>query len=94
MITWIINQLDRQISDGFVTAAHWQAIAKDGDYTASVISTCSWTGEPLVPYESLTQDDVLSWVWQSVDKQAIEISLAAQIQEQKMPKIATGLPWE
>ena len=93
MITWTISQLDRQTSNGFVTTAHWQAVATDGDYSASIINTCSWTGEPTVSYDSLTQDDVLAWVWQSVDKDAVEASLEAQIAEQKAPKIARGLPW-
>ena len=92
-VTWTISQLDRQTSDGFVTTAHWQAVATDGDYSASVINTCSWTGEPTVSYDSLTQADVLAWVWQSVDKEAVEAALEAQIAEQKAPKIAKGLPW-
>lgn len=92
-VTWTISQLDRQTSDDFVTTAHWQATAIDGDYSASVINTCSWTGEPTVSYDSLTQDDVLAWVWQSVDKEAVEAALEVQIAEQKAPKIATGLPW-
>jgi len=92
-IVWNISQLDRQTSDDFVTTAHWQAVATDGDYSASVYSTCSWEGEPTVAYESLTQDDVLAWVWQSVDKEAVEAALEAQIADQKAPKIARGLPW-
>jgi hypothetical protein len=32
--TWNISQLDRQTSDGFVTTAHWQATAVDGEYSA------------------------------------------------------------
>ena len=93
MITWTISQLDRQTSDGFVTTAHWQAVVIDGGYSASVYNTCSWTGEPTVAYDSLTQNDVLAWVWQSVDKEAVEAALEAQIAEQKAPKIASGLPW-
>ena len=92
-IVWNISQLDRQTSDDFVTTAHWQAVATDGDYSASVYSTCSWEGEPTVSYESLTQDDVLAWVWESVDKEAVEAALEAQIADQKAPKIARGLPW-
>ena len=92
-VTWTISQLDRQISDGFVTTAHWQAVVIDGGYSASVYNTCSWTGEPTVSYDSLTQADVLAWVWQSVDKEAVEAALEAQIAEQKAPKIASGLPW-
>jgi hypothetical protein len=93
MITWNISQLDRQTSDGFVTTAHWQAIATDGEYSASVYSTCGWSGEPTATYASLTKDTVLGWVWESVDKEATEASLEAQIAEQKAPKIARGLPW-
>jgi hypothetical protein len=94
-IVWNISQLDRQTSDGFVTTAHWQANATDGDYSASVISTCSWSdGTPTVPYASLTKETVLGWIWANgVDKAAVEASLEAQIAEQKAPKIARGLPW-
>jgi hypothetical protein len=94
MITWNISQLDRQTSDGFVTTAHWQATATDGDYSASVYSTCSWSeGTATIPYADLTKDAVLAWVWESVDKDAVEDSLLAQIAEQKAPVKATGVPW-
>lgn len=93
--TWTISQLDRRTSDGFVTTAHWQATAVDGDYSASIYSTCSWSeGQPTVPYASLTQDQVLGWCWQSgVDKAATEAALAASIAEQKNPVSAAGVPW-
>jgi hypothetical protein len=93
--TWTISQLDRRTSDGFVTTAHWQATAVDGDYSASVYSTCSWSeGQPTVPYASLTQDQVLGWCWQSgVDKAATEAALAASIAAQKNPVSAAGVPW-
>ena len=94
MITWNISQLDRQTSDGFVTTAHWQATATDGDYSASVYSTCSWSdGTATIPYADLTKDAVLAWVWDSVDKDAVEASLTAQIDLQKNPVKATGVPW-
>ena len=95
MITWNISQLDRQTSDGFVTTAHWQAIATDGDYSASVYNTCSWSeGTATIPYADLTQETVLGWIWANgVDKDAVEASLAAQIAEQKAPVKATGVPW-
>lgn len=94
-IIWKISQLDRRTSDGFVTTAHWRAEAVDGDYNASVYSTCSWSeGQPTVPYEGLTQETVLGWIWASgVDKGATEASLDAQIEAQKNPVSASGLPW-
>ena len=94
-ITWNISQLDRQTSDGFVTTAHWQATAVDGEHSASVYATCSWSdGTPTVPYADLTKETVLGWIWANgVDKTATEASLAAQIALQKNPVTATGVPW-
>ena len=94
-VTWTISQLDRQTSDGFVTTAHWQATAVDGEHSASIYATCSWSdGTPTVPYADLTKETVLGWIWANgVDKDAVEASLAAQIAEQKAPVKATGVPW-
>jgi len=94
--TWKITQLDRQTSDGFITTAHWTATAVDGDYTASVYSTCGFaTATPAIPYASVTEAEVLDWCWANgVDKDATEASLAAQIELQKNPVTATGVPWK
>ena len=94
-IVWNISQLDRQTSDGFVTTAHWQANATDGDYSASVYSTCSWSdGTATIPYADLTKETVLGWIWANgVDKSATEAALNAQIELQKNPVTATGVPW-
>ena len=94
-IVWNISQLDRQTSDGFVTTAHWQANATDGDYSASTYSTCSWSdGTATIPYASLTKETVLGWIWANgVDKAATEAALNAQIELQKNPVTAVGVPW-
>ena len=93
-VNWTISQLDRNTANGFVTTAHWQATAVDGEHTASIYSTCSWAdGTVNTPYADLTQATVLGWVWESVDKQATEDALAAQIALQKAPITASGTPW-
>ena len=93
-VNWTISTLDRETSNGFVTTAHWQATAVDGDYTASIYSTCSWAdGTPVIPYENLTPETVLGWVWETVSKQATEDALAANIALQKNPITSTGVPW-
>ena len=93
--TWTISQLDRKTADGFVTCAHYNATAVDGEHTASIYSTCSWAdGTVNTPYSELTQETVLGWVWANgVDKQATEDALAANIALQKAPVTAQGLPW-
>jgi hypothetical protein len=92
--TWTITTLDRNTANGFVTTAHWQATAVDGNYTASIYSTCSWSsGTPTIAYDALTEATVLGWVWESVDKTATESALATNIALQKNPVTATGTPW-
>jgi len=93
--TWTISTLDRDVATGFVRTAHWQATAVDGEHTASIYSTCSWEdGTVNIPYDQLTQETVLGWVWANgVDKSATEAALAAQIEAQKNPVTASGTPW-
>ena len=92
---WTITQCDRLTSDDFITTAHWTATATDGDYTASIYSTCSWSaGTPTIPYADVTEAEVLQWCWDSgVDKDATEAALANNIADQKAPKVAAGVPW-
>ena len=93
--TWKITTLDSNTSNGFVTTAHWTATAVDGEHSASAYATVSWAeGTPAIPYASLTEAEVLSWVWESIDKTATEASLAAQIALLKNPVKATGTPWQ
>jgi len=92
--TWTISTLDRDVATGFVKTAHWQATAVDGEHTASIYSTASWaSGTPTIPYSSVTEAEVLNWVWESIDKQVTEDALAANIALQKNPVTATGTPW-
>jgi hypothetical protein len=97
VITWRINQLDRNAADGGVTVAHWTMTAVDGEHSASAYSTAGFTPDATAagfkPYASLTEADVLAWVWGSVDKDAAEASLLQQIEAQKAPVTLTGTPW-
>jgi hypothetical protein len=92
---WTITQTDYEVANGFITTAHWTASAVDGDYTASIYSTCSWAdGSPTIPYSDVTESEVLQWVWDSgVSKDATEAALAQNIELQKNPVTATGTPW-
>ena len=94
-ITWTVTQTDYIVADGFITTAHWTCTGVDGDYSASVYSTCSWQpGTPTIPYAQVTQQEVLDWCWASgVDKAATEAAVAEQIALQKNPVTATGTPW-
>jgi hypothetical protein len=96
---WKINQCDRLTVDGFITTAHWTCTATDGEYTASIYSTCSFAypeaNLDLTPYDQITEQDVLSWCWSSgVDKNATEAALAQNIEAQKKPVQVSGTPWQ
>jgi hypothetical protein len=92
---WSINTMERDVATGYVSVAHWNVTASDGEHSASAYATVSWAeGTPTIPYQNLTEAEVLSWVWESVDKSATEASLAAQIELLKNPVKATGTPWQ
>ena len=94
-ITWKINNLERQTSDGLVTVVHWGASATDGDFGASIVNTQALErGDSFVNYDTLTEQTVLGWLWNKIDKDAVESALEAQIEAQKAPVISNGLPWE
>jgi hypothetical protein len=101
MTNWRIANLERNTADGGVIVAHWRVTAEEtvGEetYTASAYGTCGFTPDAsapdFVPYDQLTEADVLAWVWSSMDKDATEAALTAKIEEQKAPATVSGLPW-
>jgi hypothetical protein len=100
-MNWTIAQLERNTADGGVTVAHWRVSAEEtvGEetYSASAYGTCGFTpdatADGFVAYDSLTEADVLAWVWDSVDKDATESSLTQKIEADKNPVTTTGIPW-
>jgi hypothetical protein len=92
--TWTIAQLDRQTSDGLVTTAHYRVDAGDGEHSAGSYGSVSFErGDTFIAYESLTETQVIAWVKDKLDVEAIEASLAAQIALKKAPVTAVGVPW-
>jgi len=92
--TWKIAQLDRQTSDGLVTTAHYTVNAVDGEHTTGSYGTVGFErGESFIPYDSLTEAQVIAWVKDKLDVDDIEANLSAQIALQKAPVTATGVPW-
>lgn len=94
---WTIPNVEREADTGFVTVVHWRVTAQDGEYTASSYGTVGFTpdreAEGFVPFDQLTEAQVLEWVYASVDKAEMEANLAGQIEEQKAPKTVSGTPW-
>ena len=90
---WNVSQTDYETSNGFITTAYWRCNAIDGEYTAFTYSTCSWAdGTPTIPYANVTMQEVLDWCWAAgVDKNAIEASLAQQIEAGKAEILTSAI---
>tara|TARA_R100000329_G_C7610025_1_gene216423 strand:- start:209 stop:517 length:309 start_codon:yes stop_codon:yes gene_type:complete len=99
--TWSIKTMERNVSTGGVTVAHWRVkdseTVEENTYVAQSYGACRFTPDPsasdFVAYNDLTESTVLGWVHADVDKNEIETSLTAQIAEQKTPTTSTGVPW-
>jgi hypothetical protein len=83
-----------------VVVAHWNVSATDGTYTSSAYGTQSFTydaGKAFIPYASLTQAEVVTWVQDSMGAESVaslEANLDTQIANQINPPIVTPpLPW-
>jgi hypothetical protein len=93
-INWKIDNLDRQTSDGLVITAHWRVDAVDGEHTAGAYGSVGFTrGDDFIPFDELTEAQVLTWVKSQLDVEQIEAALAQLIAEQKTPSKVSGLPW-
>jgi hypothetical protein len=88
--------MDRLTSDGFVVTVHYNVSATDGIYNASTYGTIGYTqqpGETYTPYDQLTEAQVVGWVQTSLGQATVEASLQSQIDLQKNPVQAAGVPW-
>ena len=96
--TWNIANLERETADGFVYTAHYTVDATDGTYSAGAYGSIGFERpENLIPYKDLTKDEVIEWVKEAIgsDKvEQIEQALSNQINEQRNPTHASGMPWQ
>jgi hypothetical protein len=98
---WTVTAMDAypqaQGQADVVFNVHWTCAGVDNDHTASVYSTCQveFTGGTYTPYDQLTQDQVLGWIWSGgVNKDATQAAVEQQIQNLINPPVVTPpLPW-
>jgi len=93
---WAIADLSRNVADGKVTTIHWTLSSTDGTYQAGCYGSIGVDGDLTVQYKDLTADTVIGWVKDhfGAEKVAeIEQTMADQLEQQRAPKTATGVPW-
>jgi hypothetical protein len=97
--TWNIAQLERNTADGIVFTAHYTVNANDGTYSAGAYGSVGLEQPEgnVIPYADLTPEVVIGWVQDKLggEEKVAEISAALQkqIDEQRTPTTAAGVPW-
>ncbi len=96
--TWNISQLERETADGFVYTVHYTVNASDDAYSSGAYGSIGLERpDTLIPYSDLTEEIVLGWVKEKLGGdekvQEIESALQAQLDEQRSPTKASGIPW-
>lgn len=99
--TWSVTAMNcypvEQGNADVVFNVHWTCAGTQDTYSASVYSTCQvpYAGGQFTPYEDLTQEEVLGWIWANgVDKDVTEEAVENMIQGQINPAVVTPpLPW-
>jgi hypothetical protein len=96
---WNIAQLERNTADGIVFTAHYTVDANDGTYSAGAYGSVGLEQPEgnVIPYADLTPEVVIGWVQDKLggEEKVAEISAALQKQldEQRAPSVANGVPW-
>jgi len=106
--TWNVDNMTHKDSDGGVFLVYWSLTATDGTYSAQeggkLRCTYDASASDYIPYASLTEADVLGWVYDSliVDaetaaeaKARIEADRTAKVQGQidRAAANSSGVPW-
>ncbi len=99
--TWKIYDLKRTIADGVVTEITYACESQLSGSGTRKIGELEVVGSmedtDFIPYEDLTQDDVLGWVDSNVDKTVFETENSASIASDIIARAAitesNGTPW-
>jgi hypothetical protein len=97
---WAVAQMERHTADGIVFTVHYTVAANDGTYSSSAYGSIGLEQPEgdVIPFAELTPEIVIGWVQaklggeEKVDE--IQAALQAQIDEQRAPSKAQGLPWQ
>ena len=96
-LSYTIDKLVRNISDGGVVRVRAIASMVDGDITVSDMVHANFTpdasADGFISFDSLTEAEVIGWVESSIDVDAVTALLQAKMDSVKTPVTAIGMPW-
>ena len=99
-IHWSVQNMTHVINDGFVINVAW-ACQSSAEGVSGVFygGTSTFENNPdepgFIPYDQLTEEIVLGWVYAGLgdQKAEIEATLIAKTEAQLHPTTENGLPW-
>jgi hypothetical protein len=100
-MNWKIENMKRQVTDDLVVEVAYRVHAKNSGLIADHRGKVTLTGDPnspdFIPFKDLTEAQVVQWVKDSVDVEAIEAevqsALDAKVAKREARETLTGLPW-
>ena len=96
---WGISQVKRTQDTKVVLIVEWFCEIKDGrfhevQYGEVQLNNRNPSEPDFIPFEQITEQQIMNWVFEKIDKAGIEAKLTANINEQKAPALVSELPWQ
>lgn len=98
--TWKIAQLERLTATGEIQTIHYTIDAEDGvAYRAGAYGSIGLDPadpDAMIPFADVTEQQCIEWLKAKLGDEAVtnvETALQAQLDEQRAPSKAQGLPW-
>lgn len=100
-ITWVVEWMKCKPKvndyDNVVITAGWRCDGEENGEMVNCLGVCSFSApkNPFIPYDQLTEQQVLDWCWsKDVNKNEIENILKQRLQEKLNPVVVQlPLPW-
>ena len=98
-ITWNVNTLERITATGEVQTVHYTVDAEDRTHRAGAYGSVGLDPadpDDMTPYADITKEQVIGWLHAKLGEEAVanvESVLQTQIDEQRAPSKAAGVPW-
>jgi len=93
--SWKITSLECTPDTKIVRVVYWELTATDSGQSVTIGSSQNIEQEgDIVPYENLTEADVIGWVQSLVDVTSLQASALSKIAKLAPETVTLPLPWE
>jgi hypothetical protein len=98
-IKWGISQIKRTEVDKVALLVDWFCETRDNtflevEYGQVQLKPKEPSAAGFIPFDNLTEQEVLDWIFAYVNKAQIETQLVAVIEARKTPTLIADIPWQ